>query len=478
MSSPLISPDQSSLPLPDQGGQVGPQQDVQGQGGAPAGPQKPSLFRGILAGALAGLAGSSGATSFGGGLGGGVQGAQRQEAQQQAQADQKAQQDQQATLDKQKLDAENQERQARMANMQLNNRMLSQKLHELDPQDPAFVQAQVGKLADEGDAGLKAGALLKTPEFKSAAEAEDYIHQNHIDQGNYQVRAIPFHNDKGQLVYGGLEYDNSPSTSDTKVSYQGPDGKTSDVTIPAGTPKNKIAEFQTAAALQGVNAQFKTAQQKAAKNQEDVDAQAQSLVDGKLAPSQLSKRSSTYGATLARADQLAKAQGKPGFDAVAAETQFQSGKALNKDITSGPTAINLQAINTARNHMETFKSLAHALNNGDIQAVNKLANEFASATGSSAPTSFELAKAAFSGEVGKSFAGANVSLADREELAKQISTASSPKQLAAAADTADELLAGKQRAIKQRVDKAKEGKGDFGNDDKKDPFAAFGGKGR
>lgn len=476
MSSPLIFPDQSSLPLPDQGGQIIPQQQVQGQGQGAAPPQKPSLFRGILAGALAGLAGSSGATSFGGGLGGGVRGAQQQEAQQAQQAQDQAAQQQQAQQNQQKQDIANQESQARLANMQLNNRQLSQKLHELDPHDPAFVQKQVGELADQGDAGLKAGALLKTPEFKSAAEAEQYVHDNHIDQGNYQVRAIPFHNAKGELVYGGIEYDNSPSTADTKVSYTGPDGKTSDVTIPAGTPKNKIAEFQTAAALQGVNAQFKTAQQKAAKNQEDVDAQAQSLVDGKLAPSQLSKRSQTYGATLARADQLAKAQGKPGFDAVAAETQFQSGKALNKDITSGPTAINLQAISTARNHMATFKKLAGALGNGDVQALNSAKQEFVSQFGGSAPTSFELAKAAFSGEVGKSFAGTNVTQGDRDELKEQISKASSPQQLMDAANTADELLAGKQHAIKQRVDKAQQGKADYGNNE--DPFVKFGGKGR
>lgn len=460
MSSPLISPDQSSLPLPDQGGQVGPQQDIQGQGGA-AGPQKPSLFRGILAGALAGLAGSSGATSFGGGLGGGVQGAQRQEAQQQAQADQKAQQDQQATLDKQKLDAENQERQARMANMQLNNRMLSQKLHELDPQDPAFVRAQVGKLADEGDAGLKAGALLKTPEFKSAAEAEDYIHQNHIDQGNYQVRAIPFHNDKGQLVYGGLEYDNSPSTSDTKVSYQGPDGKTSDVTIPAGTPKNKIAEFQTAAALQGVNAQFKTAQQKAAKNQEDVDSQAQLLVDGKLAPSQLSKRSNTYSATIARADQLAKAQGKPGFDAVAAETQFQSGKALNKDFTSGPAAKSITAFNAASGHLEHLDSLVDALGNGQTKLLNELGNRYSKEFGGTAITNFDAVREAVAGEVSKTFTGNVATEAEIHSIKGAIDSAQSPEQLRGAISQFRSLLGSKKKALQDQYNSGKEGKPAF-----------------
>lgn len=197
---------------------------------------------------------------------------------------------------------------------------------------------------------------------------------------------------------------------------------------------------------------------------ESVESQAQALAEGRLAPSQLTKRSATYNQILQRADEIAKSQGKPGFNAAESETNFQSGKALQKDITSGPTAINLQAIQTARNHMETFKGLAKALKNGDVQAINSVANKWATATGGSAPTSFELAKAAFSGEVGKSFAGANVSLADREELAKQISSASSEDQLLAAANTADELLSGKQHAIKQRVEKAKKGEADYGEE--------------
>ena len=144
--------------------------------------------------------------------------------------------------------------------------------------------------------------------------------------------------------------------------------------------------------------------------------------------------------------------------------------------TSGNYSQQLNSINTAREHMKTFTSLADALGNSDVQAVNKVGNALGVQFGSDKATNFGIAKQAFMSEVGKAFAGAGVTLADRQEIGNQISAASSPAQLRGAAQTADALLAGKQRALQSTYQQGQGGKPNFGEQNYNDPFAQFGGK--
>src|SRR5262249_38318655 len=67
-----------------------------------------------------------------------------------------------------------------------------------------------------------------------------------------------------------------------------------------------------------------------------------------------------------------------------------------------------------------------------------------------------------SSEVGKAFAGTSVGVTDRTELDKQINAASSFTQLAGAARTADQLLAGAQKALKQTYQQGVQAKPNFG----------------
>src|ERR1051325_11192980 len=145
---------------------IGVQQDAQAQPAAPAQPQGQSFWESLLTGALTGLAGARGATSFGGGLAGGAAG-ELQATQQQKQNELAQDANDRANQDQQN---QNTDAQAHQAQAQINLRLTSHALHMLDPHDPEYVQSQVNKMADQGDAGLKAGALLKTPEFSSAAE--------------------------------------------------------------------------------------------------------------------------------------------------------------------------------------------------------------------------------------------------------------------------------------------------------------------
>ena len=136
--------------------------------------------------------------------------------------------------------------------------------------------------------------------------------------------------------------------------------------------------------------------------------------------------------------------------------------AEERGFTSGTQGQQLTAIGTARNHMQTFKDTADALDNGDLLLANKVGNAIGMQFGSDKATNFNIAKSAFAGEVGKAFAGANVGVQDRQELMDKISAASSPAQLKGYADTADKLLEGKQKSLKQSYDQGVQNKPNFG----------------
>jgi hypothetical protein len=163
--------------------------------------------------------------------------------------------------------------------------------------------------------------------------------------------------------------------------------------------------------------------------------------------------------------------------------QFNSGdfdieKKVREDFTSGTDSNSLTAINRAREHMGVFIQSAKDLDNGNVQSLNKLGNAISTEFGSDKATNLNIAKQAFSAEVGKAFAGASVAEGDRTELQKSISTASSFQQLSGAAKTADSLLAGAQKVLKQKYDQGRQGNPNFGDGTPStaDPFAQFGGK--
>lgn len=422
---------------------------------APQPQGKPSFWKSLLVGALNGLGNSQGATSFGGGLGAGVAGAEKQ---QQQQVQNQLAQDQSARADQAQQNAD-EEHQARMAQMQLQNRQMASQLHALDPHDPQFVQQTINKLADQGDAGLAAGALMKTPAFDSAAEAEQYAQENHLSTGNYQVRVTPFRDASGTIKYAGLEYDNAPSTKDVQVSYLGQDGKEVTATIPAGTPKSKIAQLQVAAAQQQVQSQFKKKDQELKDQGTQIENDAQLLASGKMAPSQIPSKGGARDKAIARANELTKDSG--GYNAMQAESNFKAGQALDKYFTSGKGAENLTAFNTASDHLDQLNGLVDSLGNGNVTALNDAAQRYAKATGNPAPTSFDAVRNAAIGEVTKVFAGAGAAQAERDEIAAPLSHANSPAALKDAIVKLRGLMASKKEALQNQYQQGKSGKPAF-----------------
>jgi hypothetical protein len=141
---------------------------------------------------------------------------------------------------------------------------------------------------------------------------------------------------------------------------------------------------------------------------------------------------------------------------------FDVEKKVREAFTSGNYSQQLNSINRAREHMQTFLQAAADLDGGSVKAFNAIGNAFSVQFGSDKVGNLQIAKQAFSSEVGKAFAGSSVALADREELNKAIDNASSFTQLAGAARTADTLLAGAQKALQQTYDAGRQGQPNFG----------------
>ena len=110
----------------------------------------------------------------------------------------------------------------------------------------------------------------------------------------------------------------------------------------------------------------------------------------------------------------------------------------------------VRSFNVAVSHLNTLSGLVDALNNGDMQAFNKLGNAVAQQTGQPAPTNFDAAKAIVGDEIIKAIVGGGGALADRENAQNQISRANSPAQLRGVINTYKELMAGQLRGLKKQ----------------------------
>ncbi len=129
-------------------------------------------------------------------------------------------------------------------------------------------------------------------------------------------------------------------------------------------------------------------------------------------------------------------------------------------MTSGKGGQMLNAFNTSQGHLQILKNAGEALQNGNLTALNSVAQSFAKATGSAAPTNFDAIKNAAEGEVAKAFTG-NATVAEQHELHQNISKASSPAQLNGVIDSYINLLESKKGSLKSQFEAGTKGRPDF-----------------
>ena len=101
-----------------------------------------------------------------------------------------------------------------------------------------------------------------------------------------------------------------------------------------------------------------------------------------------------------------------------------------KNFDVGKQGDTTRAFNVATGHLAMLGQLADAMNNGDTKQINALSNEVKKQFGlSSAPTNLDALRGLVSGEVVKATTGSAGALGDREEIQKNINSASSPKMI-------------------------------------------------
>jgi hypothetical protein len=132
-----------------------------------------------------------------------------------------------------------------------------------------------------------------------------------------------------------------------------------------------------------------------------------------------------------------------------------------KDFATGPEGNIITRINTAVSHLDTLQKVGEAMDNGDVQAYNKLRNIWRTQFGSELPTNFNAAMPIVAGEVSKAVVGTQGGTReDRAELEASLQDAASRRQLAGATGTQKALLQG-QLQSRRRQYEVSTGRTDF-----------------
>jgi hypothetical protein len=170
----------------------------------------------------------------------------------------------------------------------------------------------------------------------------------------------------------------------------------------------------------------------------------------------------TYRTPLAKRQQFLQAvmQANPNFNSA----NYDVEKGVMKDFTSGASAKNLTAFNTAIQHANQLQQAADALSNGDVRGLNKVGNALGYQFGSDKTTNFNVIKNALSGEISKVFKGGQATDAEIREVQQPFDAANSPAQLKGAIQNAIHLMNSKRDALKQQYDAGRTGKPNFGGD--------------
>jgi hypothetical protein len=131
-------------------------------------------------------------------------------------------------------------------------------------------------------------------------------------------------------------------------------------------------------------------------------------------------------------------------------TAFPTAQAAEKAFTSGPPSVKIRSLNAAVAHLGTLEQLGDALNNGDMQRFNQIANFLSKETGHPAPTNFEAARDLVGQEIVSAIVPTGASQAERQTAQQQFMSRASPQQIHGTADTYRTLLGGQFDALKQQ----------------------------
>jgi hypothetical protein len=188
----------------------------------PTGPQKPSLWRTVLAGALQGLAtgasvptrGMSNGSAFVAGAGAGANEVLNAAPQRQA------------ALDEAK--AQTAFHYSQLVHIQREMNLMPDNKREQYLTDAADTYSSM----------LKSGAAVPMSQPGDLVSAQQQLQQLHAKNPWAVYSLMPVHGDDGTFQYSAVQFTKSPTQADITIKGAGPDG--ADLTIPAGTQSDKV----------------------------------------------------------------------------------------------------------------------------------------------------------------------------------------------------------------------------------------------
>jgi hypothetical protein len=145
--------------------------------------------------------------------------------------------------------------------------------------------------------------------------------------------------------------------------------------------------------------------------------------------------------------QAAKAE-NPSFDS----TKFSAKNAAMKSLAAGADGSMVTSMSTAVQHLNQLKGYLQALNNNDIQAINKYSNEIGTWFGSPVPPKVELVQNIAAEEINKIAVGGPGAEPDRELVREHTDMLkAAPGQASAVADAAIGIMGARINSIRTRV---------------------------
>lgn len=139
----------------------------------------------------------------------------------------------------------------------------------------------------------------------------------------------------------------------------------------------------------------------------------------------------------------AVAQYDPSFDAV----NYNARASTRRDFTSGKSAQQINALNTAIGHMQSLSDSADALGNTGIPAINQIGNWLSTQSGNPKVNNFDTTRKAVVDELTRVWRGTGGSEKDIETWTKSLNDAGSPAQLHGAIAQIGELLQSKINSL-------------------------------
>lgn len=326
------------------------------------------------------------------------------------------------------------ERQQQAQQNQIGMLMLHKKLEEQSPEYQAKIEAlkneklfreEVAK--SDGDMSKMATAAMKYGKPEIAAN----IFKAHEDRAaRLQMASENVENRKLQLEQLHEQALSRITDSQTRAEESARHNRSIErLTEQGNTIKQQLADFN---APQGPGAS------------NSVDNVAQMIADGKIAPLGGFAMKTPWGQqVMSKVSEI-----NPDYRG----QDFATKQTAEKAFTTGKQGNSVRSFNVAIAHLDTLDNLADAMQNGNMQMANKIANAFATATGGTAPNNFEAAKQIVGDEIVKAIVGAGGGVSDREKAQKTVDAANSPAQLRGVINVYKELMKGQLGGLKQQYE--------------------------